>query len=109
MLVIGRVFNITCSCYGKLFKFSQTIAFQFDFSFGGLILKYYFVGFSGKIGKEVEYVIHGVEEMSSHVISKLRKAPRKDGKSAGETDFEDSNLLNWASISHLTRVLRTAK
>ena len=72
-------------------------------------MKYYFVGFSGKIGKEVEYVIHGVEEMSSHVISKLRKAPRKDGKSGGETDFEDNNILKWVSISHLTRVLRTAK
>ena len=64
-------------------------------------MKYYFVGFSGKIGKEVEYVIHGVEEMSSHVISKLRKAPRKDAKLVGETDFEDTNILKWVSISQL--------
>ena len=54
-------------------KRSSGYSFLTTFSFGGLILKYYFVGFSGKIGKEVEYVIHGVEEMSSHVISKLRK------------------------------------
>lgn len=100
MLGTGRGFNITCFFYGIVTIVSSTkfIAIQTYFSFGGLILKYYFVGFSGKIGKEVEYVIHGVEEMSSHVISKLRKAPRKDTKSLGETDFEDNNILKWVSI-----------
>ena len=76
---------------------SVTYCFWTVFSFGGLILKYYFVGFSGKIGKEVEYVIHGVEEMSSHVISKLRKAPRNAEKSTVETDFEETNILKWVS------------
>ena len=100
MLGIGRVFNIICFFCGIFLRklCSVTVSSKTSFSFGGLILKYYFVGFSGKIGKEVEYVIHGVEEMSSHVISKLRKSPRKTEKSMVETDFEDSNILKWVSI-----------
>ena len=103
MLVIGRVSNIICFFCGIFVQkqCSVTVSFKTTFSFGGLILKYYFVGFSGKIGKEVEYVIHGVEEMSSHVISKLRKAPRKAEKSTVETDFEDANILKWVSIQRL--------
>ena len=42
------------------------------------MLKYDFVVFSGRIGKEVEYVIHGIEELSSHLIMKLKKLRRKD-------------------------------
>ena len=52
--------------------------YMFFLGFGGIMLKYYFIGFSGRIGKEVEYVIHGIEEMSSHLIMKLKNLRRED-------------------------------
>ena len=47
-------------------------------SFVGILLKYYFIAFSGRIGKEVEYVIHGIEELSSHLIMKLKNLSKED-------------------------------
>ena len=44
----------------------------FLLAFCGFIIKYLFLAFSGRIGKEVEYVIHGIEEASSHLIKQLK-------------------------------------
>ena len=52
--------------------------YMFFLSFGGIMLKYDFIAFSGRIGKEVEYVIHGIEELSSHLIMKLKNLKRED-------------------------------
>ena len=65
----------------------------FLLSFGGIILKYLFVAFSGRIGKEVEYVIHGIEEASSHLIKQLKpddtaKDDKNSIKKIEELDIE---------------------
>lgn len=51
----------------------------FLLAFGGIIIKYLFIAFSGRIGKEVEYVIHGVEEASNHLIQRLKPDEIYDG------------------------------
>ena len=56
--------------------------YMFFLAFGGIMLKYDFIAHSGRIGKEVEYVIHGIEELSSHLIMKLKNLRREDLQAA---------------------------
>ena len=56
--------------------------YMFFLGFGGIMLKYDFIAHSGRIGKEVEYVIHGIEELSSHLIMKLKNLSRDDLQAA---------------------------
>ena len=56
--------------------------YMFFLGFGGIILKYEFIASSGRIGKEVEYVIHGIEELSSHLIMKLKNLSKEDLQAA---------------------------
>jgi len=76
-----------------LFYISYYPYILFLLCFLGILLKYLFVGFSGSIGKEVEYVIHGVEEASSFLLAKL--IPKEDSIQAEtETDIEETGFFN---------------
>ena len=76
----------------------------FLLSFGGIILKYLFIAFSGRIGKEVEYVIHGIEEASNHLIKRLKPEELEDGsvsiKKVEDLQMEtafDGHSSSWSS------------